>query len=188
MLSQPLPRLSEARRALAAAKATLDDRMVLLLHFGRRQQWKLVMEHLDAAELAAKGKPGMRWVRDAILHVGRRREEWKERIMKETAAMAKPGAAPDSEELFLADYVRGQAQGILQHNEMLALLDVLRPLYARQPKHLEAMKRWRHERADNLNYVGRSAESARRPSPTGRRLPARLWPSAAICPCTCGNG
>ena len=44
-LHEPLPRLVDAKKALAAGKATFEDQVVMALHFERSQQWARVMEH-----------------------------------------------------------------------------------------------------------------------------------------------
>ena len=160
-LREPMVEVTDAKRALADGKAAFDDRMTLLLHFCDSQQWPRVLEHLEQAEKLSGGKPGLRWVRNAILRDSRRREELKQRILDEAARMAKPqveGKA-DAEELYLAGYMLGQASGILQANEMLALLDTLKPVYERQPEHLAAMKRWGQNRVNYLRQAGRPDEA-----------------------------
>ena len=161
LLREPTVELTDAKRALADGKADFDDQMTLLLHFCDSQQWPRVLTHLDQVEKLSGGKPGLRWVRNAILRDSRRREELKQRILDEAARMAKPQAEgkADTEELYLADYMIGQASGILQANEMLALLDTLKPVYSRQPEHLVAMKRWGQNRANYLRQAGRPDEA-----------------------------
>jgi Flp pilus assembly protein TadD len=90
-LREPLPKLLDAKRALAAGKADFDDQIVLTDYFSRTQQWTRVMEHLAAAEKLAAEKPGMRWLRNAALNISRRREELKTRLMEEAARLADAG-------------------------------------------------------------------------------------------------
>ncbi|HUT12367.1 MAG TPA: VIT domain-containing protein [Thermoguttaceae bacterium] len=151
-LHEPPVSTADAKQADADGKATFDDQFALLLHFAGNQQWDRVMERLDKAEQSAAGKPGMRWVRDAVLNVSRRREELRERILGEAGALAKPQAA----DYFLAEHLRGQASGIFEANEMLALLDVLKPVYERQAAHLNAMKQWTQQRVNYLQQTGQS--------------------------------
>ncbi len=93
LLHDPLPRLIDAKKALASAEkgtvpisrngpegasqkwglspfppATFEDRMVMLLHFQATQQWDRVLEHLAEAEKLS-GKFGMKWVRMALLTI-----------------------------------------------------------------------------------------------------------------------
>ncbi|MHC4176708.1 MAG: VIT domain-containing protein, partial [Planctomycetota bacterium] len=162
-LREPRVELADAKRTFADGVATFDDRMTLLLHFCDSQQWSRVLEHLEQAEKLAAGKPGMRWVRNAILRDSRRREELRQRILDEAASVSKwmqsASTRFDSETLFLAGYLVGQSSSTLQANEMLALLDTLKPVYERQPEHLLAMKRWTQSRVNYLRQVGRPDEA-----------------------------
>ncbi len=160
-LGEPRVKVTDAKRALGGGKATFDDRMTLLLHFCDTQQWPRVLEHLEQAEKLAGDKPGLRWVRNAVLNNSRRREELKQRVLDEAARLAKPpaGGKVDSEELYLADYLVGQASSVLQANEMLALLDAFKPIYGRQTEHILAMKRWTGNRVNYLRQAGRPDEA-----------------------------
>ena len=161
LLQEPIRTVLAAKGALADGKADLDDQMTLLLHFAASQQWTRVMEHLEQAEKLAADKPGMRWVRDAVLGVGRRHEELKVRLLDEARQLTvtQPGGATNAEEFFLASYLLGQAGGILEANEMLGLLDGLRPLFERQPAHLQAMKQWTQQRAEQLGRAQQVAQA-----------------------------
>jgi len=157
-LGEPQVKLVDAKRAFSQGKATFDDQMTLLLHFCDSQQWPRVLEHLKQAEKLAGDKPGFRWVRSAILNASRRREELRQRVLEEAARLAKPQAG-DSEELYLADYLVGQGSGVLEANEMLAVLDALKHIYGRQPEYLLAMKRWAQNRVNYLQQAGQPAEA-----------------------------
>ncbi len=156
LLREPLPRLVDAKKALAAGKAAFEDQIVMLLHFQATQQWDRVLGHLAEAEKLS-GKPGMRWVRLAVLPIARKAEEAKKRFFEETQLIAKPQAAGGNE-LFLADYLFNNSTNILEANEQLQLLDALRPVYARQPAYLLAMKRWNEWRCNILERTGQSQE------------------------------
>ncbi len=157
-LTDPGHKVSDAKAAAAAGKADFEDQMTLLAHFARSQQWVHVMEHLEAAEQLTPGKPGMRWVRNAVLQMARRNEDLKTRLVAEAANLAKL-APPTREDKPLADHIMNLARGIFENNEMLALLDTLKPVYERQPAHLLAMKTWTQQRIDLLGGVGRSDEA-----------------------------
>ena len=156
-LNQPMVSVNEAKRALSDGKATFDDQIVMMLHFSASQQWERVWEHFEQAEKLAGEKPGLRWVRNALLKVSRRREELKGRMMAEAGGLAKPQAA----DLVLARYLVTQAGGILEANEMLALLDVLKPVYERQPPYLHAIKQWRQQQINYLRQTGQADEALR---------------------------
>ena len=88
LLREPLPRLADAKKALAAGKATFEDQILMLLHFQATQQWDRVLGHLAEAEKLS-GRPGMRWVRLAILSIARKAEEAKKRYFEEAESLAK---------------------------------------------------------------------------------------------------
>jgi predicted Zn-dependent protease len=155
LLHEPLPSVLDAKKAVHAGKAKFEDEFVLLLHFQRSQQWSRVVEHLDKAEGLAPGKPGLRWMRSAILHERRRHEELRHRIQAEAARLAK-GSATDA--YFLAEYLIGQSAGVLEANEMLALLDVMKPVYDNQPPHLAGKRNWLQRRAAYLSQAGQVDE------------------------------
>ncbi|MFW6124499.1 MAG: VIT domain-containing protein [Pirellulales bacterium] len=161
LIDEPLPTADEAKQAVADGKAAYSDHLALVLHFAQSQQWTRVMEHLDASEELAEGKPGVRFARDAVLQVARRHEKLKTRILAEAEQLAKLRAAPETatDRLFWAEHLLGQASGVLESNEMLALLDVLRPVYDASPAHCHAMKRWMQQRVGRLQQVGRPQEA-----------------------------
>src|SRR5262249_3588793 len=157
-IHEPLPSLANTKRALAQGKTTFDDQLVLLLHFGRSQQWTRTVEHLEQLERLTPGKLGVRWLRNAVLHAGRRHEELKKRFTDEAQALSK-SSEKSTNELYLANYLLGQAGGILQANEMLAWLDTLKPMFERQPSHLHATKTWQRQRVSYLQQAGRNDEA-----------------------------
>ncbi len=158
-LHLPLPTLLEAKKALAANKATFEDHVVLAVHFEQIQQWAEVMDHWQKAEQTAGAKPGLRWVKSALLGISRQREELKVRIMAEAAGVL---VVPDrivspsemSGRLFLAEHLVGLAGSCFEANEMLALLDVLKPLVDKAPAHVPAMRNWLERRAAYLQATG----------------------------------
>jgi tetratricopeptide (TPR) repeat protein len=154
-LQDPLPKLLDAKRALAAGKASFDDQIVLLDHFAQSQQWPRVMEHLASAEKLVADKPGIRWLRDAVLKFSRRHEELKMRGKVEAERLAK--SQPDADTLFLAD--RLMNSGMLEANERMRLLDLLKPAYEQQPALTQAMRRWRQQRVNCLQQTGRNQEA-----------------------------
>ena len=70
-----------------------------------------------------------------------------------------PGEGSDADELFLADRLLNQFSGILQANERLRLLDLLKPVYQRQPAFTGAMKRWRQQQVNCLQQTGQAQEA-----------------------------
>ena len=141
------------------------------MHWAASSQWPRAMEQLAAAEKLAEGKPGIRFLRYAVLKSARRNEEVKNLFQQEAAALRdsplatnlRPapgeGSAVRAGEFYLANYLLGQSGGVLETNEMLGLLDTLEPVFARQPEHLKAMKQWNEQRAAYLSNCGRGNEA-----------------------------
>src|SRR5439155_4222422 len=63
------------------------------------------------------------------------------------------------DELILADRLLGQASQLLEANEMLLLLDKLRPVYERQPAYLQQMKAWLNQRVTYLRAAGQTEQA-----------------------------
>ncbi len=160
LLRLPLPGVRAAKKALAAGKAGFAERFMLQLHFSGTQHWERVFEHLQEAEKLAPGKPGLRWVRSALLMDSRHHEELRKRFREDAARLAKDNAMP-GDDYFLAEYLVGQSGRVLETNEVLALLDDLRPVYQRQPAVVQGPKRWLHLRATYLTRAGQKAEALR---------------------------
>ncbi len=158
-LKLPLPTVVEAKRDLEANKATFEDHIVLLLLDGMRQQWDSAFEHVAELERLAGDKAGMKWVRDAILNDSRRQEELRRRVVAFATELAKPQSPQfaESEALFLAN-ICTQDVGTFEANELLALLDTLKPVYERQPAYTNAMKGWLQNRANQLRKASRAPE------------------------------
>jgi predicted Zn-dependent protease len=162
-LHEPLPKLSAAKQAISSGKAAFEDQIVLLLHFARSQQWSRAQEYLEKAEKLADGKSGARWMRCAFLNVSRRREELKQNIMARakklvTQASDDISIISASDAMFLANHLIGQSSGILEANEMLSLLDAIKPVFERQPQYLLGLKQWNQQRVNYLRQTGRSDE------------------------------
>jgi tetratricopeptide (TPR) repeat protein len=159
-LRLPLPSVQAAKKALAAGKADFHEHFVLLLHFSATQQWARVLDHLRQAEQLAPGKPGLRWLRSALLFDSRHHEELRKRYQEDAARLANK-AAERGDDFFLAEHIVGRSAQILQTNEVLALLDELRPVYRRQPEPVQGPRRWLHLRVAYLNQADRKAEALR---------------------------
>ncbi len=162
-LRLPMKTLVQAKKAVAEDKASFDDHFTLLLHFAARQQWTRAAEHLQKCETLATGKPGMRWLRSSFMQVSRRHEELRKRLLEEAGHLtkAKPKNPAGSDDLVLAEHVLSQGVQILQANEMLALLDQLQPIYARQPAHRHSMKRWAQQHLRAVQQTGQTDEALR---------------------------
>ncbi len=158
LLREPLPKLADAKQAVAGGKATFEDQIVMLLHFQATPQWDRVLEYLADAEKRS-GKPGMRWVRMSVLSIARHAEEAKKQVLDEAQSLAKLAKSQSSgNELALADWLLNHANLALEANEQLRLLDALRPVYERQPAYLMTMKRWTESRCNSFEQAGQSQQ------------------------------
>jgi tetratricopeptide (TPR) repeat protein len=145
---QPVVAVVAAKAAVADGSDTFDDQMTLMVHFAWIQNWSRVLEHLQRAEQLADEKPGLRWLRNAVLNQSRRRDELKQRVLDQ--------ATGDTPNAFLADYLLNRAAGILEANEMLGLLDTLKPVYDQLPDHMDGQKRWITQRVNYLQQTGQT--------------------------------
>ena len=68
---------------------------------------------------------------------------------------------PPTDAFFLAEYVFGQSSGIVQANEMLALLQTLWPVYDKQPPNVQGAKRWQQHHVSFVSQAGRTDEAVR---------------------------
>ncbi len=162
-LHLPRKSIAEAKKAVADKKATFDDHFALLRYFAGRQQWTRVREQLQKCEDLAAGKLGVRWLRYAVLLTSRRHEALRKQMLDEAArlARAKTNDPAGSDDVVLAEYIVNQAVQILQANEMLALLDQLKPIYERQPGHQHRMKHWTARRLGAMQQTGQGDEALR---------------------------
>jgi hypothetical protein len=152
LLKEPLPIVPDAKQAVADQRDTFEDQFVLALHAAAIQDWDRVARHLERATEIGGAQPGMRWVRYDLLLNSRQREP----LRLELLAEAKKLAGDDKGSWYLAEHLVGRASGIFEANEMLALLDVLQPVYERQPAHTQAAKSIESRRASYLRSTGQS--------------------------------
>ncbi len=158
----PLPSLAEAKGALAEEKARFDDHLVMMRHFSATQRWDRALEHLEQLERLAADRPGMRWIRNAMLAEARRGEQLKQRIFDEADRLSQADAVEtkrDVDKLLLANCLLRQAESCFEANEVLALLDRLQGVYRSQPSYTGAVQSWSQSRVDYLRKTGRPTEA-----------------------------
>jgi tetratricopeptide (TPR) repeat protein len=150
-LPQPLPTVSEAKRALLRNRAGVDGHITLMLHFAQSQQWARAEEHFAAAEKESR-KPGLRWIGMALVAATRRNDELRQRLNAEAVRLAKLSAEEQagSDVLYLANHLISQAPSVLEAREVVALLDRLTPIAEHQPKHRHVPRQWAELR---INYL-----------------------------------
>ncbi|MEK6258550.1 MAG: VIT domain-containing protein [Planctomycetota bacterium] len=159
-LRLPYSKLSVARQKVADGAAGFDDRITMILHYASLQQWDELLKQVDAAEalvqMLAVGKPGVPWIRTAALVAMRRNEEARQRFLAEAKQLA---AAKTRDEVYLADFIHGQAAQVGTGSEMLDLVNLLKPVYERQAAELDVMVRWQEKLLSSLDSLGRSEEA-----------------------------
>jgi hypothetical protein len=156
----PMRSFTAVRKAEAGGKATFDDHFALLLHFAASQRWAQARKQLERCEALAAGKPGVRFLQYEFLDVSRRHEELRGRLLDEARRLAKATPAP-GDDVALAQYLVGKAGSHLEAGEQLGLLDLLRPIYARQAAPGQGLKLWLQHRAAALDRAGRPDETLR---------------------------
>jgi tetratricopeptide (TPR) repeat protein len=152
-LQMPLPNSADAKEARANGTADFDDHIVLADYFHRSGQWDRVKEHMAALEtLAGDKKPGMWFIRNAMLReIGR--EPMRLRILERARDVA---AKRTQDDFFMAEFLFGQMQQITAYNEQAELLDILKPVYDRQPKTVSANLSYMTSRISVLSGLGRN--------------------------------
>jgi hypothetical protein len=135
----PFVKLSDAQQKVADGTAAFDDELAMILHSAQSQQWEQMWKYVDAMEKQTVGKPGLRWIRTMLLQTIRRNEEGRDRLLAEAKDLV---AKPQPEELFFTTFILGQAQSVSSSAELLEFVQLLKPLYERQPAELEVMLQW----------------------------------------------
>jgi autotransporter-associated beta strand protein len=155
-LHLPGPALKVAQQHVADGSAGFDDRITMMLYNCLLQQWDEVLKQLDAAEKLAADKPGVRWIRTVVLQTMRRNDETRQRLLDEARKLAL-GKQPD--EMYLAEFIIGQSRGVASAAEQLEFVNLLQPVYDRQPEELRAKTRWQEQLLGCYDSLGRSEEA-----------------------------
>ena len=146
ILSQPMPSIRDSHIAIVQEKATLAHHHALLLDDCAVQDWKRAATHVDAIEKLAKGKSATKWIRLAFLKLSVQHEQAADlidNIVKTLLPQKQHGK-------FLANHLYRQAAGVLDHNEILRLLDKIKPIYDRQ----DALIDWQRLQVQQLRSLG----------------------------------
>ncbi|HTN75869.1 MAG TPA: VIT domain-containing protein, partial [Pirellulaceae bacterium] len=141
----PAVPLATARQKVRDGSATFADHLTMLMHYAQLQQWDDLLAQLTAAKKLAPTKPGVRWLRTVLLKTIGRREEARQRLLDEARALA---AKPQSNELFLASFLLRQSAALAAPSEQLELLELLKPVYVRQPAELAVLSDFEAQLAD----------------------------------------
>ncbi|HRA87564.1 MAG TPA: hypothetical protein PK992_05840, partial [Planctomycetaceae bacterium] len=128
LLQVPFASLRTARQKVADGSASFADRITMILHNAQLQQWDEMWKHVDAAEMLAADKPGVRWMRTVLRATIRRNEDAHEHLMQEARKLL-PKAQLD--EVFLAEFILAQDRALSSPPEFDDLHQLLEPVYTR---------------------------------------------------------
>ncbi|MEO2016574.1 MAG: hypothetical protein ABGZ53_19625, partial [Fuerstiella sp.] len=173
LLAMPLPTLRQAQIAAADGSATFEHRLLLLLQSSGIQKWTEVLTQLEELEKLAVPRPGVVWIRAAVLISARRNEDARQLLQKQLRQIVSEAW---ENELSLANYLLDQLSQVVDANEALRLLDVARAIYNRQPAHAVAERLWSSRRITSLRSLGRFDEVLQRQEELAKTAP---WDLAA---------
>ncbi len=155
-LHLPGPRLKDARQHVADGSASFDDLVTMMLYDCGLQQWDELLKHLTAAEKLTADKPGVRWLRTVILATIRRNDEARQRLLEEAHKLADHQQQDD---VYLADFIFGQAQNVTSPDEFMQFVELLKPVYERQPAELNSLGRWQEQLLNTYDRLSRNDEA-----------------------------
>ena len=181
-LHLPGPTLDVARQHVADGSADFEDRITMMLHNCLLQQWDELLKQLDAAEKLAAGKPGVRWIRTVVLQTIRRNNEARLRLLDEARKLV---ASEQPEEMFLVDFIIGQSRGVASPAEQLEFVNILRPVYERQPDDAAAKIHLQEQLLSLLRRFGPQRRCARVAWQTGGRVAVGYRPANRLRQASC---
>jgi predicted Zn-dependent protease len=161
LLVEPFRDPPAALQAERDKKPSFDDYLTLISMDLSAGQPEKAAERWAKAKLDVANKSAIDWLDIELLLNTRRNEEAKELIRKHAKKLA---AAETADDLYLANSLYGLMSrcGQANVNERIGMLDDLKPVYARQPGYLAAMKTWSVYYADLLENAGRPEEALAR--------------------------
>lgn len=156
LLSQPFMTLKKARQAVADGTASFDAHLRMALHFASLQQWDDMTKHITAIEAQAANKPGLRWLRTIINAAIRRHDDARLTLLAEAKKLVEQ---PQPFDLPRATFVIGQSYSVTAWPEFTQLLDLLMPVYDRQPAELHAKATWNEYRIQSFDALQRKSDA-----------------------------
>ncbi len=156
LLSQPLLPLKKARQDVADGRAGFDALMRMALHFASLQQWDDLGKQIAAIEALSADKPGVRWLRILMNASIRRNEEARQALLAEAKQLV---AQPQPFDLPLATFVLNQTYPISAWPEFYQLVELIGPVYDRQPAELDARSTWLDFQLRSFDALQRKTEA-----------------------------
>ena len=152
----PFVTLRDARQRSVDGSADFNDRLAMILHEAQRQQWDEMWKHVDVMEKQFAERPGLRWIRTMLLVTIRRNQEARLRLMEEARGLI---ARPQQDELPLVEFILNQSYGLTAWPEFRDLLELLKPVFERQPAENNALEHWIEKMSQCQEALGQN-ESA----------------------------
>jgi predicted Zn-dependent protease len=154
---EEFPTFYQAAKRLAAGEATPADCVVTLVAAQGRQQHDRALAVADTLLALRPELRGLHWLRAWVQANGADQEAYRVWAEQEAEAIA---ATPDDDDLWLANQLLGYAyiRG-LEANERLDLLDLLAPVYRRQPDWLQGEQTVLRQRISFLQQASRNVEA-----------------------------
>lgn len=154
-LQLPFTPLKTARQRTADGAVGFDDRVAMILEAASLQQWDDVLTHVTAIEKDSR-QPGVRWIRTALLPLARRPEETRQRLVEEARRLA---TTPVADDLPLAQFLVQRVSAVAGPAEKLEVVNLLKPVFERQPVELQGSLAWSDHVASCLDGLGRRDEA-----------------------------
>jgi len=154
VIEDPLPDLEQAKQAVADGSADFTAQLVVLAHYATSEQWDEVRGRLEAIEKLAGDRPGVPWLQAPIWKNTREHETLRQMLLALAGNLAE-NQRPD--EYAVAERIRDTAYSITDWNEYAELLQILRPVYERQPAVRGAKLVWQRYWLQTLQRLGRDA-------------------------------
>lgn len=153
----PLPTVAASDAAVQAGRASAEHHLTRLLQAASIQKWEDAFRHLDALEMIAPEPDGVRWMRLVLRIAARRNEEARQQILAEADWLL----TQPSQRLVRAEWLISRAGQIVDANEMLSLVERLKPAFEGLPASVEGPDRWSLLRIQWLSGAGQGDESLR---------------------------
>lgn len=152
----PFVDVDAAKQRVADGSAGFNEHLAVLLHFTLSQQWDRVRERLASIEQLAGEKPLIPWLQAAIWANAGDREPIRQSMLAEAAELA---GQPRNDEAAIAERIRSTAYTYTSWPEYAELLQILKPVYERQPAVNGGTRQWQQLWLTTLQQLGRADEA-----------------------------
>ena len=152
----PFVDVDTAKQKVADGSAGFNEHLAVLLHFTLSQQWDRVRERLASIEQLAGDKPLIPWLQAAIWANADDLESIRQLMLAEAAELA---TQPQDDEAAIAERIRSTAYSYTSWPEYAELLQILKPVYERQPAVNGGATQWQQFWLTTLQQLGRADEA-----------------------------